>query len=260
MRRNLVTAVAVLIVFGAFAAETLTNTDVLELHKSGLGEDLIVEKIRSSNGDFDLSTDALKQLKAAGVPDSVIRAMMGGAKARTPASQPASAAIASDDPLAPHDDGLWLVQQTAQGTKMTRLVAKDAGRSSGWNKKTRATLYGASATLQLSGPRPTFYFYNSSETAEQEANDLVLARMEVRAEKNDRRLAVGKEDFFGGKKSGLDPKAYVPVTVEKVAAGIFKIVPAQDLKRGEYCFLFGRLASREALKRGDVDLFDFGVK
>jgi hypothetical protein len=255
MRRTAVLVAAVFLASCLPAiAEKLTNESVLELQRLGLAEDLIIRKIQSSESSFDLSTDGLKQLKAGGVSDDIIRAMMGGTEPLKLTAKRSTPAVISNDPLAPHDDGLWLFQQTAEGSKMTRLIAKDAGRSSGWNKKTRATLYGASATLQVTGPLPTFYYYNSGETAEDDANDLALARMEVRAEKNDRRLAVGKEGFFGGKKSGLDPKAYVPVVVEKAAPGIFKVIPAQNLNRGEYCFIQGRVASREALKRGDVDL------
>src|ERR1035441_4380138 len=65
------------------------------------------------------------------------------------------------------------------------------------------------------------------------ADDFTLARMEVKHEKHTRRLAVGKEGFFGGKSSGLDPSAYVPVKVEKVSDGVFHIEPVQTLKHGE---------------------------
>ncbi len=243
------------------ATETLTNNSVIELQKVGLAEDLIFDKIKNSQGEFDLSTDGLKQLKAAGVSDSIIRAMMSIShpQAETPKAQPTMAAV-SNDPLVSHETGLWLYQEVDGQPKMTRLKPKDAGRSSGWNKKSRATLYGAAATLQTGDGRPTFYYYTPASDADADANDLVLARLEVRADKNDRRLAVGKQEFFGGTKSGLDPKAFVATTADKVALGIFKIIPTQDLTRGEYCFIHNADASREALKHGQVDLFDFGIK
>jgi len=241
--------------------ETVTNLSVIELQKAGLADDLIAEKIRSSAREFDLSTEGLKQLKAGGVSDGVIRVMMGLATSSSEPAKPLTASpVSSDNPLDVHAPGLWLYEQENDQAKMTKLGAKDVGRSSGWNKKTRATLYGASAILQIRGPRPVFYYYGPDETIETTVTDLVLTRMEARADKNDRRLAVGKEDFFGGKKSGLDPKTYVAVQAEKVAPGIYKIVPAQDLVRGEYSFIRASAASREALKRGDIDLFDFGVK
>jgi hypothetical protein len=152
---------------------------------------------------------------------------------------------------------------------MVKLKSESSGGSSGWNKKSRVTLYGASAILQITAAAPgVFYYYEeppqqgafATSTATTTADDLVLARMEVRADKNERRLAVGKEDFFGGKKSGLDSKAYVQTTAERVSDGIYRLAPVQALPPGEYCFIDKHDASREALKYRDVELYDFGVK
>jgi hypothetical protein len=152
----------------------------------------------------------------------------------------------------------------SSGSKKRSHVTQPSGQSSGWNKKSRAVLYGVAAILQLSG-NYSFYYY---EEAKQEgafapppmtADDFVLAKMEVRQEKNVRRLAVGKEGFFGGKSSGLDPTAYVPVKVEKISDGIFQIEPVKTLQHGEYCFISRAQASREAIRRADVELYDFGV-
>jgi hypothetical protein len=57
-------------------AEVLNNAAVIELKGLGLGENLIVDKIKTSRCDFDVSINGLKQLKAAAVPDAVIRAML----------------------------------------------------------------------------------------------------------------------------------------------------------------------------------------
>ena len=58
------------------AAPALTNKDVLEMMKAGLGADVIVAKIKSSETNFDTSPSALAELKAANVPDNVILAMV----------------------------------------------------------------------------------------------------------------------------------------------------------------------------------------
>lgn len=55
---------------------TLSNRDVLYLSKAGFGEAVILAKIRSSKCDFDTSVDALMELKAAGLSEPVILAMM----------------------------------------------------------------------------------------------------------------------------------------------------------------------------------------
>ena len=55
----------------ALAEDPLTNADVVELYKVALGDDLIIQKIASSQCDFTLDIDALKQLKTAGISDSL---------------------------------------------------------------------------------------------------------------------------------------------------------------------------------------------
>jgi hypothetical protein len=54
----------------------LTNRDVMDLISSGLTTEVVVAKIKSSECAFDTSPSALKELKSAGVPDSVILAMV----------------------------------------------------------------------------------------------------------------------------------------------------------------------------------------
>jgi hypothetical protein len=54
----------------------LTNRDVLDLVNSGLTTEIVVAKIKSTECAFDTSPSALKELKALGIPDSVILAMV----------------------------------------------------------------------------------------------------------------------------------------------------------------------------------------
>jgi hypothetical protein len=63
--------------------QALTNKEVLEMLAEGLSPEIIVAKIKSSACNFDTSPQALKDLKAASAPDSVILAMIeaGGASA-----------------------------------------------------------------------------------------------------------------------------------------------------------------------------------
>jgi hypothetical protein len=54
----------------------LTNADVLNLAKAGLGDAVIIDKIRASNCRFDTSADALVTLKSDGVSSAVLAAMI----------------------------------------------------------------------------------------------------------------------------------------------------------------------------------------
>ena len=71
--------VAALLFFIAAAAlsdEVLDNAAVIRLVKAGLGADVVILKVEQSPAQFDVSTSALVDLKTAGVPDSVIKAML----------------------------------------------------------------------------------------------------------------------------------------------------------------------------------------
>jgi len=61
---------------GAFAADDLTNAQIIAMVEAGFSEDVIIEKIANSQVDLDLSTDAIIELKNKGASDGIIRAMV----------------------------------------------------------------------------------------------------------------------------------------------------------------------------------------
>jgi hypothetical protein len=81
MRLPLITCI-IFIVFccTAFAQQTLSNQDIVALVKAGIGEDVVVAKIKSSACNFDTSSNTLIELKKEGVSDNVIMAMLGQVK------------------------------------------------------------------------------------------------------------------------------------------------------------------------------------
>jgi hypothetical protein len=74
--------------------ETLTNVEVIEMSASGLGKALILQKITSTNGKYDVSVKGLVELKKANVDDDIIQLMLEKAKTQPevskeiPANQP----------------------------------------------------------------------------------------------------------------------------------------------------------------------------
>ena len=60
----------------AVRAATLTNADVLALHKAGFGEALLLAKISASSAAFAVDAGDLVALKKSGVPERVIAAMV----------------------------------------------------------------------------------------------------------------------------------------------------------------------------------------
>ena len=56
--------------------ETLTNSVIIQMTQAGLSKELIVRKIKNSDGKYDISAQALIELKKAGVADEVIAMML----------------------------------------------------------------------------------------------------------------------------------------------------------------------------------------
>jgi len=72
--------------------EVLTNSLVIEMSKAGLSKEIILQKVKSSNADYDLSATSLIEMKKAGVDDEIITAILE--KAEKPSAH--STAIAQD--------------------------------------------------------------------------------------------------------------------------------------------------------------------
>lgn len=54
----------------------ITNARVIEMTKLGLGDDIIIARIKTGNCQFALSDNDLAQLKKANVSDKVVAAML----------------------------------------------------------------------------------------------------------------------------------------------------------------------------------------
>jgi hypothetical protein len=79
------------------ATKSLTNADVVDLVHTGLSQEIVIAKIRTTACEFDTSPAALKALKAANIPDTVILAMV---KASQGPSLPDS--VQEGPPSSPH--------------------------------------------------------------------------------------------------------------------------------------------------------------
>src|SRR5437016_5495612 len=76
----------------------MTNQDVMDMFSMGLGEDVILEKIRTApETDFATDLEALKALKAAHVSDPVIRTMINPKAAAAATASAAAPAAANPD-------------------------------------------------------------------------------------------------------------------------------------------------------------------
>jgi hypothetical protein len=103
------------------AQQALNNDSVIKLVKAGLSDDLITTTISASPGTYDTSTDGLIALKAAGVSDKVVAAMVSKAFAPPPA--PAAApSSASGRPSGIDEVGVYLKDKTGAWTMLPSEV------------------------------------------------------------------------------------------------------------------------------------------
>ncbi len=58
------------------AQEVLNNQSIITLHKAKMARDLMLDKIKASASQFNVSTNGLIELKQANVPDPIVDAMM----------------------------------------------------------------------------------------------------------------------------------------------------------------------------------------
>ncbi len=260
--------------------ETLTNDEVISLVKAGLSNAVIINKIRTSKSSFNLSTDSLIKLKQAGVADDVVAAMLEAKSGKTVANTTATVGGASgdsNDPLAPHNFGIYLFEDKDGVKKMTQLAPNVSAQNRtgglftssmtyGLGKvKTKANLPGTAAKLQLNQAQPTFYFYldtksgglNTASGVPSTPNEFTLIKFNVRSD--NREVTIGKSNAFGAK-GGLSDEYVVQYNVEDLGNGIFKITPTTTLKNGEYGFYLINSGNSNASAAVGAKFFDFGVK
>jgi len=249
----------------------LVNTSIIDLQKLGFTEETILRKIRTSKCNFDTSIDALKQLKAANVPEHVIQAMMSAEPANS-VGEPGSAAPAapgdSNDPNTPREPGVWLAQTQAGHLKLTQLQPISSAQASTgggpFGGAMRDYYEGIHAATQLDGRKPEFYFYFGAQGSTpllgaNSPSELVLVKFAIKQTKthSQRVLVVGSIAPFAGVSQGVSPKALVGFEVAKIAAGIYKVTPKEDLADGEYGFLNPRGGG--LLNGAGSSVFDFGI-
>jgi hypothetical protein len=78
MKRLPITAAAVLVasLLLASGARAFGTKDVIQMHRDGIADSLIIQKIEHSGKNFDLDSRDIRGLKDAGVSDEIVSAML----------------------------------------------------------------------------------------------------------------------------------------------------------------------------------------
>ena len=214
----------------------LAVEDIVALVEAGLGEDVIVEKLRQNATRFDLSIDQLLALKKAGVSSEIIRTMMNPA-----VGSGATAAVASTKPRDPNwppgiPDELGLY--TKVKGKMTQLepeVVTWKARGKLMAVATRAfagahqngVVRGRNSRYQVSMPLELFIVVPEGTSA----NEYQCVSMREKERQREFRIMTA-----GILKAGTADKNFVFFNAEKVASRLYRIQLTQ-LEPGEYGFV-----------------------
>jgi hypothetical protein len=260
-------------------AETLTNDDVVALLEAGLGEEAVIAKIETSDGNFVTDTQTLLALRAKGVPSPVIAAMVKVANGTVRFDD------TSADPKVPHTTGFYMLDEAGGQPRMFKIdpIASTQTKTGGVlgyaltggiaSASLKAVLPGETAQRQTSKRRPTFYVFFDKPGENQSAvfstgfGNAILTPNEMSLvdlmEKKGRREARVGSLNIGGSKTGVMDKDQIAFSYEAVAPNVYKITPDSDLAPGEYGFLFALVGGAGPGLSGGVAgarVFDFTVK
>ncbi|WP_324261357.1 hypothetical protein U4960_14690 [Altererythrobacter sp. H2] len=236
------------------SAETLSNDDVIMLLEAGLGEEAVIAKIETSDGNYLTDTANLLALRQKGVPSTVIAAMVKRSVV------PVEMSDSSADPMAPHFPGLYLFDEAAAQPRMWKIdptssTQTKTGGILGYaltggiaSASVKAVIPGDKAKIASRVSRPVFYVYfdndagNSSGmfstgfgAAIQTPNEFSLVKLMEK--KGKREARIGSMNI-GGAKAGVMDKDQIAFDYEQIAPSVFKVTPLNDLEPGQYGFVF----------------------
>lgn len=273
------------------ARPVVTNADIFEMARMGIGEAVIVAKIRKSECKCDTSNAAIARLKAAKLTDNVILAMIESTESAatgfsengppTPRAQSKNeeTGVTAADSAAMNqitEPGIYLFENgkmsqieptVFSGTKANFL--KGALTYGIMKSKFRGKIRQSSANLKASS-QPVFYFVFSSEYRNSGATmaggwygmpatspaEFVMVQM---TKKDASREAVmGEYGTFSGMSTGARDKDVREYSFEKVKTGIYKVTPKATLVPGEYCFYYAGNVVGLGFAGGKV--FDFSIQ
>src|SRR5262245_627495 len=235
------------------AQEVMTNETVIQMVKAGFSEGVILAKMRSSQTKFDTRTDALIELKKAGVPEKVMQAIVSGGAA--PASAPAAASAPAPAMAAPAPGGRRGPIYHVSGGKQVELIGTsgdiESSRAPFSGRKTELVIAGNKAKYRTADRQPVFL--TSADPA-----DVVLVKLDPG--KNDRNLRISGSSYVGPyagsvSQKGIRSEDRVDFEADRDQRGLTRIRPRAPLAPGEFAFVFTRTSG--TMPQGV--LYDFGV-
>lgn len=247
----------------------LTNQDVIKMVAAGLGDSLVIAKIRqAATVDFALEVDDLVKLRKAGVNETIVQAMLERkASAAWPPSSsapvPAAGANAENPWLSMQEDlGYELVKVALKTTESTVRIPILRGDVSSTGFMGIGAVFvnypGLHAQVRTHDRRPAILV---KSTAPLTGGRYFIAKLDVDQDDGVRSLKIssakaGLKGMFGNTRGIIapDPDWTLPFDSVEESPGIWRVTPKNDLNPGEYGWYVDLGAGGQA-----GGIFSFGV-
>jgi hypothetical protein len=130
--------------------------------------------------------------------------------------------------------------------------------------KLKAEIPGPHAPTRTKDMRPVFYMYfpEMSSLGSFGGTDMIsspnqfsLLALEEKKERRETQIA---KMGFASQSAGADEKRQIMFSSERIHSGMYKVIPKEDLKSGEYAFIMATQGAGRATGT-TVVIYDFGV-
>ena len=251
------------------AQEVMNNDSVIKLLKAGLSDDLIVNTINASPGQYDTSADALIALRNAGADSKVISAVLMKSRPGPPPAPavPNLSPDASSKPAEPAwkmpagvdgvgvyfqaRDQSWKPVLAETVTRKTAGAIKSVATEGKIKGDVNAIVMGSSSPLTL--PLPASFLLYVPEGAS--ASQYLLLRFYVHDKYRVFHLEKGGE-FHRSSSEAIDQ---VDFSSRQLGPRVFEITLGPELGKGEYGFLAPNDAGDLESSAGLGKIYTFSV-
>lgn len=215
----------------AFAQDTevLTNNTIIKMVKAKLGEDVIINKIKNSKTNFDLSTDGLIMLKEAGISDTIISAMQNPQAGQPPAQPSKEMTAVSSAEMLINQSGKLVEMEYVAG--FTKILGSSMWAVPFSTPKVRFVIMasGEHAAFRINEKNPVFY-------TKLHPSDIGLVKFDTDTyNKKPVRyvLRVGEMWQTSGQAAG-PAQSNIDFDFKKESNRLYKITMKAPLENGEY--------------------------
>ena len=188
------------------------NARIIEMAHKGLGDDVIIARIKASATKFELSDDDLAALKKAGVSDSVVAAMIQSTQLTSPK------VTIDGNPVE-----VRIIGEQKVGGRLGHAVSLGI-----MSVKNKAYLQGQHASI-IASRKPVV---DIQLPPNDNIDNYIIVEMD---DKGDRReIEIGSVLGTVGEKVGIRADRIVHTSATPAGGRRFKVSPVKELKKGEY--------------------------